>query len=159
MYPPLAFITSLIRSGIVSISLMQTSNSIPFQTSWSCSQRSSLLVIWPGRFCRRLSTSFQTCSIGLRSGDCEGHSKRLMWFLSNHCLVSIAVCFGSLSCWNIMSDESILYQSRVARNSSSKIFRYSSPSNLHRSDKGNQPLWMWRIPIPWDSPLRAWQWA
>ncbi len=38
--------------------------------------------------------------MGLRSGDCLDHSRTLMCFFLNHSFVALAVCFGSLSCWN-----------------------------------------------------------
>ncbi len=39
-------------------------------------------------------------SMGLRSGDWLGHSRTLMCFFLSHSFVALAVCFGSLSCWN-----------------------------------------------------------
>ncbi len=38
--------------------------------------------------------------MGLRSGDWLGHSRTLMCFFLSHSFVALAVCFGSLSCWN-----------------------------------------------------------
>ncbi len=38
--------------------------------------------------------------MGLRSGDWLGHSRTLMCFFLSHYFVALAVCFGSLSCWN-----------------------------------------------------------
>ncbi len=38
--------------------------------------------------------------MGLRSGDWLGHSKTLMCFFLSHSFIALAVCFGSLSCWN-----------------------------------------------------------
>ncbi len=38
--------------------------------------------------------------MGLRSGDWLGHAKTLMYFFLSHSFVALAVCFGSLSCWN-----------------------------------------------------------
>ncbi len=38
--------------------------------------------------------------MGLRSGDWQGHSRTLMCFFLSHSFVALAVCFGSLSCWN-----------------------------------------------------------
>ncbi len=37
---------------------------------------------------------------GLRSGDWLGHSRTLMCFFLSHAFVDLAMCFGSLSCWN-----------------------------------------------------------
>jgi hypothetical protein len=45
-----------------------------------------------------LSTSFQSISIGFMSGDCEGHSKTLIFFFANQSLANLLVCVGSLSC-------------------------------------------------------------
>ncbi len=39
--------------------------------------------------------------MGWRSGDWLGHSRTLMCFFLSHSFVALAVCFGSLSCWNI----------------------------------------------------------
>ncbi len=39
-------------------------------------------------------------SIGLRSVVWLGHSRTLMCFFLSHFFVDLAVCFGSLSCWN-----------------------------------------------------------
>ncbi len=38
--------------------------------------------------------------MGWRSGDWLGHCRTLMCFFLSHCFVALAVCFGSLSCWN-----------------------------------------------------------
>ncbi len=38
--------------------------------------------------------------MGLRSGDWLGHSRTLMCFFLSYSFVALAVCFGSLSCWN-----------------------------------------------------------
>ncbi len=45
-------------------------------------------------------SSLRRFSVGLRSGDWLGHSKTLMCFFLSHSIVALAVCFGSLSCWN-----------------------------------------------------------
>lgn len=47
-----------------------------------------------------LLTSPQRCSIKLKSGLDDGHSKPLKEFLSKHCCVNFAVWFGSLYWWN-----------------------------------------------------------
>ncbi len=39
--------------------------------------------------------------MGLRSGDWLCHFRTLMCFFLSHSFVAMAVCFGSLSCWNI----------------------------------------------------------
>ncbi len=52
------------------------------------------------RLVTRTVSSLHRSSMGLRSGDWLGHSRTLMCFLS-HSFVALAVCFGSLSCWNI----------------------------------------------------------
>ncbi len=41
--------------------------------------------------------------MGLRSGDWLGHSRTLMCFFLRHSFVALAMCFGSLSCWNTHS--------------------------------------------------------
>src|SRR5713101_4835182 len=42
--------------------------------------------------------SFHRCSIGLRSGDCGGQSRRLILWSSIYFLAFFEVCLGSLSC-------------------------------------------------------------
>ena len=53
----------------------------------------------------RLSTalfnSADRCTIGLRSGDWDGHDRTLILLSQNHCCVDLEVCFGSLSCWKV----------------------------------------------------------
>ncbi len=49
----------------------------------------------------RTFSSLHIFSVGLRSGDWLGHSRTLMCFFLSHSFVALAVCFGSLSCWNI----------------------------------------------------------
>ena len=39
-------------------------------------------------------------SMGLRLGDCDGHSRTLIATLFNHLVTTLASCIGSLSCWN-----------------------------------------------------------
>ncbi len=48
----------------------------------------------------RTFSSLHRFSMGLRSGDWLGHSKTLMCFFLSHSFIALAVCFGSLSCWN-----------------------------------------------------------
>ncbi len=45
-------------------------------------------------------SSLHRFSMGWRSGDWLGHSRTLMCFFLSHSFVALAVCFGSLSCWN-----------------------------------------------------------
>ena len=45
-------------------------------------------------------SSLHRFSMGLSSGDWLGHSRTLMCFFLSHSFVALAVCFGSLSCWN-----------------------------------------------------------
>ncbi len=44
--------------------------------------------------------SLDRLSMGLRSGDWLDHSRTLMCFFLSHSFVALAVCLGSLSCWN-----------------------------------------------------------
>ncbi len=44
--------------------------------------------------------TFGRFSMGWRSGDWLGHSRTLMRFFLSHSFVVLAVCLGSLSCWN-----------------------------------------------------------
>ncbi len=53
--------------------------------------------------CSRVQVSISAIhrfSMGWRSGDWLGHSRTLMCFFLSHSFVALAVCFGSLSCWN-----------------------------------------------------------
>ena len=56
---------------------------------------------------RALSIFFFKCchkySIGLRSGDCIYHSRILIPLVSSHLRAIREVCFGSLSCWEVLS--------------------------------------------------------
>ncbi len=52
------------------------------------------------RLATRTLSSLRRFSMGLRSGDWLGHSRTLMCFFLSHSFVTLAVCFGSLSCWN-----------------------------------------------------------
>ncbi len=52
------------------------------------------------RLATRTFSSLHRFSMGLRSGDWLGHSRTLMCFFWSHSFVALAVCFGSLSCWN-----------------------------------------------------------
>ncbi len=45
-------------------------------------------------------SSLHRFSMGLRSGDWLAHSRTIMCFFLSHSFVALAVCFGSLSCWN-----------------------------------------------------------
>jgi len=91
--------TAWILRGIDSTNLISRPISSAFQSSWSTWNSSALL--WGRRSYRLLSRIDQRFSIGLRSGDWEGqYGKRLMpRCLMNSCK-RLAVCFGSLSCWN-----------------------------------------------------------
>ncbi len=57
---------------------------------------SKSLRCWGWRLATRIYSSFHR----LRSGDWLGHSKTLMCFFLSYSFVALAVCFGSLSCWN-----------------------------------------------------------
>ena len=49
---------------------------------------------------------FKCChkfSIGLRSGDCTDHSRTSTILVSSHFRAILEVCFGSLSCWKMVS--------------------------------------------------------
>ncbi len=48
----------------------------------------------------RTFRSLHRFSMGFRSGDWLGHSRTLMCFFLSHSFVALAMCFGSLSCWN-----------------------------------------------------------
>ncbi len=54
------------------------------------------------RLATRTFSSLHRFSMGWRSGDCLGHSRTLMYCFLTHSFVALAVCFGSLSCWNTL---------------------------------------------------------
>ncbi len=56
---------------------------------------------WCWRLASRTFNSLHRFSMGLRSGDWLGHSRTLMCFFLRYFFVALALCFGSLSCWNI----------------------------------------------------------
>ena len=85
----------------------------------------------------------QTCSIGLRSGNCAGYCRSLNpWFL-NHSWAFLQVCLGSLSCWYMMSWGDLLQWARLSW-SSSKIWMKRSlsilPSILHAYSGPSQSM-------------------
>ncbi len=55
------------------------------------------------RLATQTFSSLHRFSMGWRSGDWLGHSRTLMCFFLSHSFVALAVCFGSLSCWNTHS--------------------------------------------------------
>ncbi|MEQ2290038.1 hypothetical protein AMECASPLE_039270 [Ameca splendens] len=63
----------------------------------------------------------QRFSIGFRYGDWLGHSRTLRCFLWSHSLVVLAVCFGSLSIFNVLTERRRLL---------AEISRYMAPSIL-----------------------------
>ena len=85
-------------------------------------------------------SSFHRFSIGFKSGDWLGHSSSFIFFLWNQLRVSLAVCLGSLSCWNVHPRFifSILVDgSRFL----SRMSRYISPFIL--------PSIIWSLPVPY----------
>ena len=47
-------------------------------------------------------------SIGLMSGDCDGHDSTVIYSSSKNCFTTPAVCFGSLSFWKMKSPFTLL---------------------------------------------------
>ena len=83
--------------------------------------------------------SFHKFSIGLRSGDWLGHGKIATLLSSNHFDVALAVCFGSLSCWNTKFCPNCSISTDLMR-FSDKMSRYIAPFM--------RPLMIWRQPVP-----------
>ena len=116
--------------------------------------------IWP-------SKKYHRFSIGFKSGDCGGHGSSLWIFCAlRNSMVTLAVCFGSLSCWKMYSP----LTPRLGALGSSPRFRMSMycqrsilPSTsmrgpvplvekqLHSITKGGCLIVSWTIPF-W----RAW---
>ena len=87
-----------------------------------------------------LCSSFNRFSIGFKSGDWLCHSSSFIFFLWNQLRLSLAVCLGSLSCWNVHPRFifSILVDgSRFL----SRMSRYISPFIL--------PSIIWNLPLPY----------
>ncbi len=61
---------------------------------------SKSLRFWGWCLVTRTFSSLHICSMGLMSGEWLGHSRTLICFLLSHSFVALAMCFGSLSCWN-----------------------------------------------------------
>ena len=68
-------------------------------------------------------------AIGLKSGDWLGHFNTLISLSANHFRVALAVCFGSLSCWNQHSLMNPIFSTDFCK-LSSKICRYLTRSIL-----------------------------
>ena len=80
-------------------------DSIKFLTLFLGIVRHSCCNIWQswsrawGGGCR-WRTRLSRCSMGLKSGDLEGHGSSLMLFWSRYSIVTCAVCGLASSCWN-----------------------------------------------------------
>ncbi len=93
-----------------------------------------LLVFWPippcrsplEQWCFGTFNSLQRFSMGLRSGDWQGHSRTLKCFLRSHSFVARAVCLGSLSCWKTQP-RFIFNALADGRRFSLNISRYMAP--------------------------------
>ena len=61
--------------------------------------------------------SFHRFSVGFKSGLLLGHSRTFTFLFRSHSSVALAVCFGSLSCWNVNLRHSLrsfaLFSSRI----------------------------------------------
>lgn len=97
--PPSALITAAIIFGIV-LNLWHSSFDTLFHSCWWMCFSSSLDVIeWP------LILRFgilHRCSMGFRSGDCAGHSRRRTPCFLNYFIVRIALWHDALSCYIIL---------------------------------------------------------
>ena len=56
-----------------------------------------------------LFKSHQRFSMGLKSGDCDGHPSIFQDFFWNQALVDFEVCLGSLSCWKVQCRQSFSF--------------------------------------------------
>ena len=83
---------------MLSMSLWHVSEGIPFHSSTTLSHNSCTPFGGLGYCCSAFFKCIHRCSMGLRSGDCAGQISTWMWLSSNHCVASLEVCFGSLSC-------------------------------------------------------------
>ncbi len=68
--------------------------------------------------------------MGFKSGDWGGHTRTWILLFSNHTVALFQVCFGSLSCWKILSSSFISNFSKLSTNPSSKISQYCTASMI-----------------------------
>ena len=99
MWPPPALITAWHLLGIEEIRFWQTSAGIMFHSSTKRSHKVWRLVGGEGYLLSCFLTWHHKCSIGFRSGDCDGHVNSWIPLSSNHFWAILEECLGSLSCW------------------------------------------------------------
>jgi len=112
VHKALLAITLFILFGILSTNFSMVSFGIRFHSSSTRFQRSSRLdgIDW---YCpSRLFTIDHRFSIGLRSGLWAGHSISIKSWFCNHSPTILAVCFGSPSCWKMISFTGYAHLSR-----------------------------------------------
>ncbi len=98
MAKPLLAITEVRRFLLLATRFAHISGGILTHSSLQILSKSLRFRGWC--LATRTFRSLHRFSMGLRSGDWLGHSRTLMCFFLSHSFVALAVCFGSLSCWN-----------------------------------------------------------
>ena len=150
--------TSFKRFGTKSTNFFKVGNSIPYHTSMRLSFNSFWLLGCFFLSCR--STSSHKCSIGFKSGENEGQWSRFIPFLFSQLATMAALCFGSLSCYQIQSWLTPNFSTDFSK-LFSKISRYDLPTilpsikiKLPTSDDEKQaqhltlpPRWVWCIRV------------
>ena len=99
-------------------------------------------------------SSFHRFSIGFKSGDWLGHSSSFIFFLWNQLRVSLAVCLGSLSCWNVHPRFifSILVDATDSYQECLGTFLHSSFLQLYEVCQDHM---LKKCPTPWCSHLQT----
>ena len=92
--------TASIRAGIDSMSRRHRSGSVAHH-SFSRRSQSASTEAGTGPTPTRRFRSAQRCSIGFRSGLCDGQGSVATWFRASQSRVLRLTWMGSLSCWNV----------------------------------------------------------
>src|SRR3979490_2266278 len=103
VWPILAFSTASILLGILSIKFWHTSAGILSHSASTLSHNSNIPPGGVSYSPNLLLVCSQRCSIGLRSGDCAGHCRRVNPSFLNHSWAFLQVCLRLLSCQKMMS--------------------------------------------------------
>ena len=133
--PPSLSITEVTLLGIECTRLEHTVLSIALHTSWMTTLSSLMFEGW--RCSTFLFRTLQMCSMGLRSDGMLGQSITFTFFRCRKAVMTLAVCLGSLSCWNVAPR---LRWRRECSIFSCRMVQYISAFMM--------PSMKWRSPMP-----------